>query len=456
MDLVEEKEMSLEAGDATLLRNLPSKNNALKNGVIASICLCDGKSTKFLFAYMLSHPSITLCFGPDGLKIIETSIDKIKGTIEFITCLDFEINKQLEYCFCPQNIDNDLDKSCVCLTVSSAALNSCVSCSKVGTSLRIEYNKSRRGDIITSITTNGIIVPKYIPIVISKPPQLQISGDITNDKFEANVKIVSEIFSSNMIINSKKTNGVNSGTIINIYNEGMEIQSKAPGTLPSLFGDKSGEPTIFHFDVKTTARLAKLVKISSKSAIFISADKNIMKLTMPVSTYATMKIYQYSDLQEPQNIQINSQFKTYQGVSQEELSKFYQYQNQITSYYDNMIKSGSITQEDANMYKNSYLSQCWNFILSQSQQRMNGNFENSQITQKSKNSVKNSTNNDFNGQLYTGNAISQINSIRSNQQIQNNQNLGAITQQNPVLNEVPKISIVNFEPSSVTHVSNLK
>ena len=370
MDLVERDDTALDIGDASLLKSIPSKNSALKNGVIASICLCDGKSIKSLASYIASHQAIVMEFGVDGLEIKAASIDETTKKIDFIDHLVFKIENQLEYCFCPQNLENVNDKSCVCLAISSDALLSCVSSSKVGTSLRLEYNQKRKTDIAASVINGGVVITKYISTVISQPQVLQVTGDITTNKFEPKCKIVSDLFSLNMTNNSKKVRNVHYGSIIEIYNDGMKIQSKAPKVEPIVFGDDSGTSFVFHLDHKTTTRLAKLAKISPKTPIFIDADERVIKITMAVGAYSSLTIYQYPNSFPPQSVGGYNQSSVYSGVSQEDMIKYQQYQAQLNYYFDGMVKSGQMNQNTAEMTKTAQLQQAWMFILTQTQQRM--------------------------------------------------------------------------------------
>ena len=437
MDLVERDECNLDNGDANLLRNLPSKNNALRNGVIASICLCDGKSIKALFNYISSHPTITLNFGPESLKIIETSVDETTKNIDFITHLEFNAI-QLEYCFCPQNIGEINDKTCICLVISSETLLSCVSTSKVGTSLRLEYNQRRRTDIAATIISNGVATTKYISTTIAKPQPLYVSGEITADKFEPNCKIVSDLFSLNMTNNSRKVRGVHYGTIIDIFNDGMRIQSKVPKVDPVIFGENNGNCFTFHLDNKTTTRLAKLAKISPKSPVFIDADERVIKFRMPVCAYAKLTIYQYPNSFPPQVSHGTNQISSHSGVSQEDMIKFQQYNAQLSLYFDGLVKAGQTTQILAETAKTSQLQQAWMMILSQTQQRiMNNNTGYQQIRQQN--------------YINEGSAVSQINQIRSTTPLQPINNGSQQIKQvlAPPAPHVPQISVIKFDPSFV-------
>ena len=48
--------------DSQLIRNLPSKNDAISSGLIASFSFSDGKSTKALFDYMTMYSKFTIDF----------------------------------------------------------------------------------------------------------------------------------------------------------------------------------------------------------------------------------------------------------------------------------------------------------------------------------------------------------------------------------------------------------
>ena len=459
MDLGDNYTTGLDAGDSSLLDNLPTKTSALRNGTIASICLCDGKSIKSFFGYISSHKTLTLVFTPDGLEILETSFVELTNNIDYIERISFKVDQQLEYCFCPQNIDGEGDKSFIALTIPGDALLSCVSNSKVGTSLRLEYNQKRRTDIAASVINNGVPVTKYISVVLSKSNTLQINSILAEDKVEPMCSVVSDSFSLNMANNSKKVRSVGYGTIVEIFNGGMRMQSKAPKVDPVSFGETNGTPFTFHLDPKTTIRFGKLGKISPKTPIFIDADENIMKIRMAICSYAKITIFQFNNMYQPKSGV--SQGVVSNGFSIEDIAKYNQYNAELNAYYDSCIRAGQITPQAAEIDKTQKLQQVWMFLANQVQSRMmNSNTGYQQIYQQRQNvqqPLHQTPNNMYQQSSQSQNPVSAVNhlaQIRANEPVS-----GQYSQQNtpqqvkPTPNHlqanIQQMSIMEFNPNSI-------
>jgi len=360
MDLVKDEEIFSESSDVNLMKTIPSKNNAVKNGIIASISLCDGKFIKAIFNFLNNYDSILFEFTPDFLIIRGSSYigSEVNGKINFETFIKFMKNDQLEYSFCPQNIQGS-NKESICLNMSSESLSSCVSKCKVGTSLRLEFNKRKMTDMVASITNGDITIKKEISININKTVKRNVSTISENN--EPNCHIISDLLSTCMGTNSVKHRGVFYGTIISIFNEGMSIQSQIPKTEAITFGDASGNSTDFHIDHKTTLRMSKILKVSSKTPISIYNCEDFFKISFRVGAFAELSIKQYSNNLPHQSSSTQSNQMT-AGISQIDNDNFNNYKNQLISYYNKKIELGTITQELVNYEMKTKLSEAWNLI----------------------------------------------------------------------------------------------
>ncbi len=386
MDLGYGDNGDLDSGEAIMLGNLPSKSGAISSGIIASICLCDGKSTKPLFNYISSHKNVTLTFSAEGLEIIETMVDPNTKAISYVDVIRFKASKQLSYCYCPQNIDGDGDKTSISLTLETQSLLDSVSNNKVGSSVIFEYNKNRKTDLSVTVTHNGRPTTSFKSVVISRANVNPINGSLIVDRKEGGVDfgfgIVSDILSSNMATNSKKHKNTLYGSVLEIFKNGLRIHSKIPKVEPFETGQLTGESISFELTNAITSRLAKLVKISPKTPVFIEANNEMFKINMAACAYAEITTYKFPDVK-------NTISTTPQGVTNEEMAQFTKYQLELDTYLKGMIDTNQMTREYATQMRTIRLQEVWNFIQNAANERMmkmTGGYQGAQLQ---KNSVAN-------------------------------------------------------------------
>lgn len=434
MDLGYGDNGDLDAGEATMLGNLPSKSGAISSGIIASICLCDGKSTKPLINYISSHKNVTLTFSADGLEIIETMVDSNTKSISYVDVIRFKASKQLSYCYCPQNIDGDGDKTSISLTLPTESLLDSVSNNKVGSSLILEYNKNKRSDLSVTVIHNGRPSTSFKSVVISRPNTNPITGNLALDRKEGGVDfgfgIISDTFSSTMLTNSKKHKNTLYGSVLEVFKNGLRIHSKIPKVEPYECGQLTGDSISFELTNATTARLAKLVKISPKTPVFIEANSEMFRIDMAACAYAEITTYKFPDVKN--NVPT--------GVTSEEMAQFNKYQMDLDVYLKEMITNGQMTREYALQMRTMSLQNVWGRIQAAANERMSkvsGGYQGAQLQ---KNSISNS--------IQTTSTIQTPNIIQTTANV-NVSPVATTGFSNPVqTSNIPQISIVKLDSST--------
>ncbi len=293
MDLDEQEVQMQSAGDANLMKILPSENDALSSGLVALFTLNDGKSVKSLFDFMTSYPEFTIEFHPEGLQIQETLIDSKTGQIDMSSYMIFKGKDLVKYIFCPQNLPSGFSQDSISIKVSSQTFYTYVKKNKTTTVINVEYN-IKNPKLLVSVTNGSTTTPFYLDFKIVPKSICQIPPKLIDPNIRTDCKFTSELLSANMAIVSSKHMNILYDFSISIFKEGFYVCSDASGVGGIHCGKTEGSS--FRFSLKNAVgkRLTKLCKISPRSTVsFFALDSSVFKITCPTGSYGVMFIFQY-------------------------------------------------------------------------------------------------------------------------------------------------------------------
>lgn len=309
--------------DSQLIRNLPSKNDAISSGLIASFSFSDGKSTKALFDYMTMYSKFTIDFHVRGIQFTGILLDEKNNSLDNASYMIFKSEQLVEYIFCPENMDR-INQDSICLQLSSYSINNCLKQNKATTVFRFEYNINNP-KISISVSNGATQMLYYLDFEIVETKMCPVQGNIVKSSITPNFKLTSELFSSTNKNISVKYNNILYDFNVSIYSEGFYIATEAPGVGGIPYGKNQGEAITFALKNCIAKRFAKLCKISPRSTVSLFAiDDNVFKISLAICGYGEMIIFQY-----PKQ-------KGFQSLVQK--SK----KNQIMKVKKNQIMSGEI------------------------------------------------------------------------------------------------------------------
>lgn len=292
MELDDNNSDMLNIEDSQLIRNLPSKNDAISSGLIASFSFSDGKSTKALFDYMTIYSKFTIDFHVRGIQFTGILNDEKNNCLDTASYMIFKSEQLVEYIFCPENM-NRSDQESVCLQIASYDINNCLKQNKATTVFRFEYNINNPR-IAISVSNGPIQMPYFINFEIVESKICPVEGNIVKSSIGPNFKLTSELFSCANKIMAMKYNNILYDFNISIYSEGFHISTEAPGVGGMSYGKNDGNPISFPLKNCIAKRLAKLCKISPRSTVSLCAiDENVFKISFSICGYGEMVIFQF-------------------------------------------------------------------------------------------------------------------------------------------------------------------
>lgn len=297
MDLDEQEVQAQSAGDANLMKILPSENDALSTGLVALFTLNDGKSIKALFDFMTAYPEFTIEFHPEGLQIQETLIDSKTGQIDMASYMIFKGKDLVKYIFCPQNLPTGTSQDSVSIKVSAQTFYTYVKKNKATTVINVEYN-IRNPKLSVSVTNGSTTTPFYLDFRVVPKAICQIPPRLLDPNIKTECRFTSELLSANMAIVSSKHMNILYDFNIAIFKEGFYVCSDASGVGGISCGKTEGSSYRFALKNAVGKRLTKLCKISPRSTVsFIALDSSLFKITCPTGSYGVMFIFQYPKME---------------------------------------------------------------------------------------------------------------------------------------------------------------